>query len=352
MKIECLILMVFVSLLNLSAFSQSTDDLNLSKMIRPADPALFVHDSVYYNWCNSIIKDDQGKYHLFYSRWPKSIGFMAWLTHSEIAHSVADKPEGPYEMGVTVMAGRKGYWDNASAHNVKIEKFGELYYMYYTSTNTGKDTISKNGLVEIGKKGFEHEKWSLLRSNQRTGVAVSQSLEGRWDRSDKPMIEPYGPIETVTVNPAVCLGPDSRYYLIIKGDDKSSQKRRLIQALGISDKPTGPFRLEDKPAFADIPTEDVSMWYDENRKRYYAIFHAHGGDFIGLITSGDGINWHKATYYEVCKKEVPLTDGTIMKVDRMERPFVYIENGRPTLLSLGVKKGNDAFIVFFRLSEN
>lgn len=165
------------------------------------------------------------------------------------------------------------------------------------------------------------------------------------------MIEPHGPIGTVTVNPAVCVGPDNRYYLIIKGDDKKAQKPRVIQAIGTSDKPTGPFRLEDKPAFDDIPTEDVSMWYDGNRKRFYAIFHAHGGDFIGLITSEDGTNWEKAKHYVVCKKEVPLNDGTIMKVDRMERPFVYVENGEPELLAFGVKKGNDAFIVFFKLKE-
>lgn len=344
------VLLALILLVNKLALSQSPDDLNLSKMIRPADPALFVHDSTYYNWCNSIIRDDKGMYHLFYSRWPKSIGFSAWLTHSEIAHAVSKKPGGPYKTGQTVLTSRKGYWDNISTHNVKVEKFGDLYYMYYTSTNTGSEKRSAEELIEIGRKGARHDSWSLLRSNQRTGVAVSQSLDGPWKRRNQPMIEPHGPIETVTVNPAVCLGPDHRYYLIIKGDDRYSEKRRLIQAIGTSDRPEGPFRLEEKPAFADIPTEDVSMWYDKNRQRYYAIFHAHGGDFIGLITSEDGINWQKATHYEVCKKEIPLNDGTIMKVDRMERPFVFMENDEPVLLSFGVKKGNDAFIVFFPLS--
>ena len=121
--------------------------------------------------------------------------------------------------------------------------------------------------------------------------------------------------------------------------------------MGTSDSPTGPFVLEDKPAFADIPTEDVCSWYDKERERFYALFHAHGGNFIGLITSTDGIHWKKARHYVVCKKEIPLTDGTIMKVDRMERPFLYLENGKPTMLSFGVKKGNNAFIVFFNLKQ-
>lgn len=349
MRNSIVIVFLLLSIFGNRLSAQTTDDLNLSAMIEAADPSLFVHDSLYYNWCNSIIKDTKGEYHLFYSRWPKSIGFYSWLTHSEIAHSKASHPGGPYKMGQTVLKAHPESWDCVTAHNVKVEKFDDLFYMYYTSTNTGNDNLSDDMLVEIGKTGYSHKYWKLLRSNQRTGVATSGSLEGPWLHKGKPMIEPHGPIGTVTVNPAVCKGYDGRYYLIIKGDDITANKPRLIQAIGTSNHPDGPFRLENKPAFADVPTEDVSMWYDKNRKRYYAIFHAHGGDYIGLITSEDGINWQKAKHYEVCKKQVPLKDGTIMKVERMERPFVYIEDGEPRLLAVGVKKGNDAFIVFFPL---
>lgn len=331
------------------ASEQTTDDLNLSAMIQPADPTLFVRDSLYYNWCNSIIKDEQGVYHLFYSRWPKSIGFFSWLTHGEIAHSIASRPEGPYSPGETVLKPRPEAWDQVTVHNVKVEQFKDRFYMYYTATNSGAERLSDTELREIGKTGYAHPYWPLLRANQRTGVAISSSLKGPWVRSAQPMIEPHGPIRTVTVNPAVCQGGDGRYHLIIKGDDVSSDKPRAIQAIGVSDAPDGPFRLEMKPAFADIPTEDASMWYDKSRKRYYAIFHAHGANYIGLITSLDGISWQKATHYEVCKKQVPLQDGRVMQVDRMERPFVFIEDGQPRLLAFGVKKGNDAFILFFQL---
>lgn len=343
-------LIALTALLSTSIFAQSKkDDLNLEALLQPADPSLFVRDDVYYNWCNSIIKDDQGKYHLFYSRWPKSIGFFSWLTHSEIAHSVASNMEGPYKMGKTVLESRKNKWDEISVHNVKVEKFDDLYYLYYTSTNDGETPLSEQDLVETAKTGYSHKNWPLLRFNQRAGVATSKRLDGKWKRNNKPLIEPHGPIKNVTVNPAVCKGHDGRYYMIIKGDDKTVQKGRLIQAIGTSLSPDGPFLLEEKPAFSAIATEDVSVWFDKKRKRYYGIFHAHGGNFIGLITSEDGINWDKANHYEVCKKEIPLNNGTVMKVDRMERPSVYIEDGIPRLLSFGVKKGNDAFIVIFKL---
>lgn len=350
-KIRYLILVFSGVVLSALSLAQSTDNLDLTSMIKPANPALFVHDSIYYNWCNSIIKDDDGTYHLFYARWPKSIGFFSWLTHSEIARSTANKPEGPYSMGETVLRSRSGYWDAITAHNVKVKKYKETYYLYYISTNSGEEVLSEDNLVDIGRTGYSHQFWPLLRSNQRTGVAESKSLSDSWERSDAPMIEPHGPIETVTVNPAICQGPDSLYYLIVKGDQKGVKPNRVIQAIGRSGAPQGPFYLESNPAFDDIPTEDVSMWYDKKRKRFYAVFHAHGGDFIGLITSEDGVNWQKAKHYEVCKKEVPLDDGTIMNVDRMERPFVYIEDDEPKLLVVGVKQGNDTFIVFFPLEE-
>lgn len=55
-------------LFSMSLLATEKDDLNLSLMIQPADSSLFVRDNQYYNWCNSIIKDSDGKYHLFYSR--------------------------------------------------------------------------------------------------------------------------------------------------------------------------------------------------------------------------------------------------------------------------------------------
>lgn len=328
-------------------WGQPADDLDLSAFIHPVDSSAFVRDAGYYHWCNSFIKDDLGTYHLFYSRWPKSLGFTAWLTHSEIAHATASRLEGPYRYQETVLKGRTGSWDAVTAHNVQVRQWDNRFYLYYTSTNTGEENWSDSFLKEVARVGYSHARWNDLRNRQRAGVAVSSSLNGPWKRAGHPLLEPNGPIEHVAVNPSVCRGEDGKFVLIIKGDDVRSEKRRLIQAVGTGTSPLGPFTLSDKPAFADIPTEDVFVWFDPERKRYYAIFHAHGGDFIGLITSADGINWEKARHYVVCKKQIPLKDGTVMKVDNMERPFVFLENGKPVMLSFAVKKGADSFIVMF-----
>lgn len=326
-----------------------TDNLNFTSALVPTDESLFHVEDDYFTWCNSVVRDDDGLYHMFYSRWPKERSFYGWLTHSEIAHATSASPYGPYTYVETVLRGQgSGHWDGISAHNVKVMKFGDKYYMYYTSTSSGDEVLDEAALAEIAKTGYGHAKWPLLRNNQRAGVAVASSLSGPWTRSEAPLLQPSGPIRNVAVNPSVCAMPDGKYCLIIKGDN-ANNTAQLIQAVGIGETPVGPFELQPKPAFDNIPTEDVEVWYDEKRERYYGIFHAHGGNFIGLITSADGINWSQARNYKVCMKQAPKTDGNILAFDRMERPSVYIEDGKPLMLSFGVKKGSSSYIVRFKL---
>lgn len=80
---------------------------------------------------------------------------------------------------------------------------------------------------------------------------------------------------------------------------------------------------------------------------YFLLIHAHGGDFIGLITSEDRLNWKKAKNYYVCKKEVTLKNGSVMQVDNMKRPYVHIEGDEIKMISFAAKRGNDSFIVLF-----
>ena len=39
----------------------------------------------WFVWCASIVRDDAGVYHLFFSRWPESFGHDGWINRSEIA---------------------------------------------------------------------------------------------------------------------------------------------------------------------------------------------------------------------------------------------------------------------------
>ena len=288
----------------LSAQSQ-TDDLNLEDKIQEITEDNILRTEGFYNWGASIHKDHNGLYHLFYSRWKKEYKFTGWLTHSEVAHATSTNPTGPWEYQETVLQGRgEGNWDAITAHNPKIKYFDGKYYLYYISTNMGSKKISEEELVETAQTGYDHPNWKILRPNQRTGVAVSTSIDGPWKRMDQPLIEPSGPITTLTVNPAIDRAKDGKFYLIVKGDKPNATGFVRNQAIAISDAPTGPFEMQENPVIDYMDTEDMSLWYDDNRERFYGVFHAH--TYIGLVTSKDGVNWEKANQHVLMSKSIKM----------------------------------------------
>lgn len=78
-------------------------------------------------WGGSLVKGDDNKYHMFYSRWPKKLGWT-WVTDSEIAHAVSDSPFGPFVFK-DVALGRTDIddWDGWCTHNPAVHKFNGKY---------------------------------------------------------------------------------------------------------------------------------------------------------------------------------------------------------------------------------
>jgi hypothetical protein len=330
--------------------NQKPDDILLDELINPLSSENIFETEGYYNWGGSIIKGEDGLYHLFYSRWKSEYEFTGWLVYSEVAHATAESPTGPWEYHSTALQGRgKGHWDATTAHNPKIKYFEGRYYLYYISTNMGDHEYTEDEMRETAVVGYSHPNWKILRPNQRTGVAVSSSLNGPWERFPTTLIEPSGPITTLTVNPAIARGADSRYYLIVKGDKPNEERFIRNQAIAISTNPDGPFEMQAYPVIDYMDTEDMSIWYDTSRKRFYGIFHSTEG-FIGLVTSADGLSWEKARGYQGIPKKIPVLDGTTLAPLRLERPFIYQENNELKVLCLAAKEEDTSFTIFVPLS--
>ena len=96
-------------------------ELDLGALLQPV-PTNAVFRSAEFNiWCGSMVKGDDGLYHLFYSRWPRKLGHAAWVTHSEVAHAVAPSPFGPYKHAdVTLPPRGKEFWDGLCTHNPTV----------------------------------------------------------------------------------------------------------------------------------------------------------------------------------------------------------------------------------------
>ena len=316
-------------------------DLNLSAMIQPVPETAKLIDPDYYIWCGTMIRSDDGKYHLYYSRWPRKLGHQAWVTHSEVAHAVGDTPFGSFRfVNVALPARGKEFWDGLCTHNPTILRVGDKYYLYYMG-NTGDGQATK--LLNM-----------LHRNNQRIGVAVASDPNGPWQRMDKPVLDvsadPDAGDSLMTSNPTVARRPDGGFLMIYKA---VGRKRPLpfggpvIHLTATSDSPVGPFKKQMKPIFVtpgvDFPAEDPFAWYDRARSRYCAVVKDNNGYFtkagksLSLWESKDGFDWHLAPFPLVSKTEVTWSDGRKEKLNSLERPqLVFDSSGNPMALLAAV----------------
>lgn len=295
----------------------------------------------YYVWDCSVIKSG-GKYHMFSSRWKKEYGFgWNWLFNSEIIHSVADKPEGPYYFQNVALPRRgREYFDGMSTHNTCIKEYNGKFYLYYMGTTYGGDIPT--GINDVSQV-YGEETWN----RKRIGVAVADDINGEFVRRDTPLLEPRDCSFwdcTITTNPSVAIMPNGKTYMIYKS--RSSVGKPLKLGIAVADQPDGPFeRLSDKPIldFADsnMHIEDPFIWYDSKKKKFclitkddvkngaYGVTGEWGSGFYA--ESDDCMDFEIGDDPKVYSRTIEWTDGKTTTQGNLERPSVlFDENGVPT----------------------
>ena len=61
----------------------------------------------YWSLGSSVVKGEDGKNHMFVSRYPKSLPFHpGWMIASEVVHAVSDIPEGPNQFSDIALLAR------------------------------------------------------------------------------------------------------------------------------------------------------------------------------------------------------------------------------------------------------
>ena len=297
----------------------------------------FVSDE-WSTWGASLVKGDDGLYHMFYSRWPKAPGWN-WVTHSEIAHAVSDSPFGPFEhKDVALPARGAEHWDGLCTHNPTIHRFDDKYYLYHMG-NTGDGRI-------VGAPEKQDLNW-LHRNNQRIGVAVADDPDGPWTRFDKPLIDigpgRNAPDSLMTSNPSVCRRPDGGYLHVYKAVGHQYDLPGggpVVHCVAMSDSPTGPVEKRGEPVFTvegeRFPAEDPYIWRQAGRYRAIVkrMKHLEGKRVFSLVQyeSDDGIDWRPAKHHEISDRTIEWEDGEVQQYPHLERPQVYVENGEPIAL--------------------
>lgn len=300
--------------------------------------SVFKNDSLSI-WGGSLVKDEDGVYHMFYSRWPKNIGWE-WVNYSVVAHAVSNSPFGPFEHKDVALPDRGAeYWDGSCTHNPTIHKFNGKYYLYYMGNTGNKKIMSSPGKAKIN--------W-VHRNNQRIGVAVADHPNGPWKRFDKPVLDITKDNKDahdalMTSNPSVCQMKDGKILMIYKAvglKNKLPQDGPVVHMVAISDSPTGPFKKYPNPIFTfegeRFPAEDPYIWYQDGKYRAIVKRIKHEGKkrLFSLVhyDSENGIDWKPAKHHEISDLSLVWEDGKTEKYNHLERPQVFIENGEPIAL--------------------
>ena len=305
----------------------------------------------YWVWDNTVIKGEDGKYHLFSSCYPDSIPFHpGWMVSSEIVHAVADKPEGPFEFVDKALPNRGAqYWDGHSTFNPQIKKYKGKYYMFYTGSTHPFEDFKKGELTLDSK-------WCIVgRSNKRVGVAVSNSLNGPWKRMDTPLLEtePNSFYSFLTSNPTMVINDDGSVLMIFKARAYEGIQHGAM-SLGIASAKTitGPYKVlnNNKPVF-DAKTmgelEDPFLWKD--KRGYHVVFKDHKGKYVGewgggvLAHSKNGLDWKVDKEPKAYSKTIQWDDGSLEKRGQLERPFILFENNKPRCMYFSTMDGEGGF---------
>jgi len=235
-----------------------------------------VKEDDYTVWGAAPIMDDKGKVHLYVARWPEKNVDPAWRKSSEIAHYVADHPEGPFKFLSVVLKGSgiKGAWDRYAPSNPDIQRIDGKYVLTY-----------------IGNSDYHQPPHPL---NQQIGMMIADSSYGPWkkvgnnglilDDSNDPEHFSHG---HQVVNPTLAKFK-GKYFLYYKTAMHTKRGWRTVFAAAMADKLEGPYRHPDRPfSTEDVVIEDASVFIWNDKLCLLTT------DNHGLVTGigGGGVMW-------------------------------------------------------------
>jgi hypothetical protein len=308
----------------------------------------------YWIWCGSCAKGEDGRYHLFASRWPKRLPFGPnWVSNSEVVRASADSPVGPFTFEEVVLPPRPGYWDATMSHNPTIHRHGDTWILFYT----GARGIGRDGTDAPPPEAISHEQYALHWLTKRIGIATAPHITGPWTRRDAPILDvrPGEWDSDITSNAAPAVRPDGSVVLVYKsslGRMSSRDKAPLKLGVAVADHWAGPYR-RGRPTPLDefngpaTDIEDPYLWWQDDH--FEAIFKDMNGAICGEHHGGihawseNGIHWKLADDPLAYSRHLLWDDGTVTHQGQFERPQLLIEKGRPTHLFAATGDGAGGF---------
>jgi hypothetical protein len=297
-----------------------------------------ISEKDWYNWCVSPLWGDDGKVHIFSSRWPARENMDGWYgRNAQIAHFVGDKPEGPFTYKGVVLSTSMlpDTLRMSGPHNPRLERVDNQYILLYIVQNP-----------QVGALGV------------RVGMMIADRLDGPWrfaGDNNGIMVESSKDPAHWTYRAAI--GADnpaflkigSKYYIYYKCGTPNHMDAKYGYA--VSDRLEGPYTLCDAPI-----TDNVSYIEDAQafayKDKYYLLTTDNLGGNTGVY--GDLILWQSTTGLDFKLADAQIAMGNIFdywgtEADRqrliaqegcfirdvtgkLERPAILFVDGKPAYL--------------------
>ncbi len=277
-------------------------------------------------WDGSAVLGDDGRYHLFASRFANACGLSTWNTNSECVRAVADSPLGPFQVEELRVP--------AFCHNPTVRRAADgTFLLFYIGAPTPAaqlvTTCAAGHTVSDTGSG-------LVTSTCSINVISSPSVLGPW--SAPVQLTNDGWIPLCPTNPAPVLAADGSVDLYFRayqiGDDGGTVERLFVASATTY---AGPYAPVYEPLFMR-PAEDPFVWKRTDGQGYRMLFNDKFTDPVnvgGQAVSPDGMSF--ASVGSAYGLQVPLTDGTVQTVVRRERPQILWLDDKRGVLYNGVQ---------------
>ena len=320
--------------------------MDMIKRVRPPKQEQAFAMDGYYVWGASVLKANDGIYHMFACRWPIAWVFFAWYSHSEIVRAIGRRPEGPFTYQETLSALKEPDWASGFSIGPNAFEFNGNYYLLYVGSRLPEGAPGEREPY----MAWRHQNRHVIRFNQRVGLASAPHPAGPWKPvSDRPILEPRPDKwdRPFVTNPVIRVTPEGKVLLMYKSSSERStdptlrKGGKLMLGMAAAERPEGPYeRIGPEPLFEE-DVEDPCFWHENGR--WWMICKdmtgSIGGDRYGaglLYTSEDAMHWEAADNVVAWRMWIDWKDEPRQSIHRMEKPTIYFENGRPICLYTAV----------------
>lgn len=297
-----------------------------------------------WSWGGSPIRDDAGRWHLFFSFLTNACGLLHYQTNSIVRHAVADNVVGPWTIDKEPALGpRAGAWDSGGVHgpNVVREPSSGLYVLFYEATSTDAPPLDCRLNASVPTVD--------LSQTRRIGAASSASPYGPWERLHEPLLAPRSPSAwdagDVSNAAPLILANGTTFLGYRAGGDGVKLGGGIGMAIASSWR--GPFARagtsRDAMLFA---AEDAVLWRDERRGAFHMLVHRFAGangstagtEVGGHAWSVDALTWHydyASVAYNSTVRWRNGSAGSVLYRRERPKPVVDAATGRVTYLLNG-----------------